>query len=350
MKPVVSIIVPVYNMEARLARCVESLLAQDHSQLEILLVDDGSTDGSGSLCDAFARLDSRVTVLHQSNGGLSAARNAGMQLASGEYISFVDSDDWVESEFISGLVGSISGSDLAVCGVKIDYAHPASSHEVKPLVRDRVTLAASICALDEVGLLNYVWNKLYRRDIISRAGLRFQLDGAPGEDLLFNCAYLRHVSDIAILRRSLYHYMREGQLGLAGRYDPDLDKKVMQFNSERSSLYKFYSLTSMSDLRVNAYRFVENVQALVINECKAPDKSCTSVASRLDALRRDGEVRSQVMLYVPRSPMDRVFLFNYTALHPRLGALFYLSLLALRGRLPRVYSMLRLKFMYRGTA
>ena len=94
----ISVIVPVYNVESYLARCVDSILAQTYQNLEIILVNDGSRDASGSICDAYAQKDSRITVIHKENGGLSSARNAGIDAASGEYLTFVDSDDWIEPQ------------------------------------------------------------------------------------------------------------------------------------------------------------------------------------------------------------------------------------------------------------
>ena len=99
MKPQISVIVPVYKVERYLRRCVQSILNQTHSNLEVILVDDGSPDGSGALCDEFAKQDSRVQVIHKDNGGLSDARNAGLSIARGEYVTFVDSDDWIDSCF-----------------------------------------------------------------------------------------------------------------------------------------------------------------------------------------------------------------------------------------------------------
>ena len=102
-KPLISVIVPVYNVAAWLPRCVDSILAQTYENLEILLVDDGSTDGSGNICEEYAKKDTRIRVLHKENGGLSSARNAGLDAAAGAYIGFVDSDDWIAPEMYAEL-------------------------------------------------------------------------------------------------------------------------------------------------------------------------------------------------------------------------------------------------------
>lgn len=142
----VSVIVPVHNVEAYLVRCVNSLLAQTHRSLEILLVDDGSTDGSGAICDLYAGMDSRVRVLHQANGGLSAARNRGLDEMSGEYVTFVDSDDWVSPIYVETLLGFAicEGAQAVACHfVRTTTDVVAShyeSHQSRVLTPDEVAV------------------------------------------------------------------------------------------------------------------------------------------------------------------------------------------------------------------
>ena len=118
MKPQISVIVPVYKVERYLRRCVQSILNQTHSNLEVILVDDGSPDGSGALCDEFAKQDSRVQVIHKDNGGLSDARNAGLSIARGDYVTFVDSDDWIEPDAYEAMLALAeeSGAQLVCAG------------------------------------------------------------------------------------------------------------------------------------------------------------------------------------------------------------------------------------------
>ena len=110
--PVISVIIPVYKVEAYLERCLRSVLAQSHSELEIILVDDGSPDECPALCDQWTQRDSRIRVIHKENGGLSSARNAGLAVCRGEYISFVDSDDWIEPGMLSYLLGLLERLSL----------------------------------------------------------------------------------------------------------------------------------------------------------------------------------------------------------------------------------------------
>lgn len=130
MSPEVSIIVPVYNIEPYLTDCVESLIGQSFADIEIVLVDDGSTDSSGYLCDSLAARDPRILTIHKSNGGLSSARNAGIRVASGRYVTFVDGDDWVDLGMIEGMldVAHSTGAGIVIAGFRRVHNHGAAAH------------------------------------------------------------------------------------------------------------------------------------------------------------------------------------------------------------------------------
>jgi raffinose-raffinose alpha-galactotransferase len=119
MKPLVSVIIPVFNVEQYIERCVESVINQEYKNIEIILVDDGSTDQSGMLCDELATKDERIHVIHKKNGGLSSARNSGLEHASGEWVTFIDSDDWVTEDYVSGMYNTaeMSKADVVIGGV-----------------------------------------------------------------------------------------------------------------------------------------------------------------------------------------------------------------------------------------
>ena len=129
--PIISVIVPVYNVEPWLRECVDSILGQTLRDLELILVDDGSPDSCGAICDEYARADSRVRVIHKKNGGLSSARNAALDIAAGEYVAFIDSDDWIHPEMLETMVSKLrqTDSDMAICGVEsvfMDGSRPIS--------------------------------------------------------------------------------------------------------------------------------------------------------------------------------------------------------------------------------
>jgi glycosyltransferase involved in cell wall biosynthesis len=170
MTNLVSVIVPVYNVEKYVSRCVDSLLKQSYLNVEIVLVDDGSTDNSGLICDEYAKKDKRVKVIHRNNGGLSAARNVGIKKSLGEYLAFVDGDDYVSNDFVSFLMKLLTqnGGDVAQCGHFIQYSEKRkveknSNHET--IVLNRVQAIESLCYNGEYDVT--AWNKLYKRSVFN---------------------------------------------------------------------------------------------------------------------------------------------------------------------------------------
>lgn len=202
----ISVIVPVYRVEAYLPRCLDSILAQSYSNLEVILVDDGSPDQSGEICDEYARRDKRIRVIHQINQGVSAARNAGLAVATGEWIGFVDGDDWIDPEMYEYLHELVSKyhSSFAQCGFFLEY--PSESKKV-------YTADSVICIkLKEHSCLQLLykyfsyssWCKLFRRSDIFR--LQFDLKYPIEEDLLFNLNFLSQCGEIVIGSKAGYHY------------------------------------------------------------------------------------------------------------------------------------------------
>lgn len=204
----VSIIVPIYKVEKYLPRCIDSLLRQTYPDFELILVDDGSPDGCGAICDRYAQLDSRIRVLHKSNGGLSDARNAGMALATGEYLAFVDSDDWVADHYLEQLYRSLleTGADICECSI----LHTAKESEHAP-VTDQISThifetEAALAELIRDGVFHqYVWNKLYRRTVVE--GISFE-KGKTNEDEFWTYQVFGKAKKIARLHLPLYFYFQ----------------------------------------------------------------------------------------------------------------------------------------------
>ena len=163
----ISVIVPVYKVEPWLGECVDSILGQTFRDFELILVDDGSPDNCPAICDEYARADSRVRVIHKENGGLSSARNAGLDMARGEYISFVDSDDWIHPEMLETMVSKLrqTDSDMAICGVESVYTDGASpvAHPLTDAVLSQEEMVDNLAT--QAWYYIVAWNKVYRRKI-----------------------------------------------------------------------------------------------------------------------------------------------------------------------------------------
>ncbi len=168
MNDLISIIVPAYNVEKYLDRCVESIVQQTYKNLEIILVDDGSPDNCPQMCDLWVEKDKRIKVIHKQNGGLSDARNAGLALAKGEYIAFVDSDDWIEKQFIEIIFSMIKSNDCSVAGCNYRKAHEKLPDAIDKecTVKKFESQEIMPAVIDEV-IKQVVWNKIYEKDLIS---------------------------------------------------------------------------------------------------------------------------------------------------------------------------------------
>lgn len=205
--PLVSIIVPVYLVEKELPRCVESLLSQSYSRVEILLIDDGSPDESGAICERYAAADSRVLVFHQSNAGVSAARNRGLSLASGEYICFVDADDEVEENYVRSFVDGLGPEvDLVFQGI-CEIRNGKTLCKVPPRkLFKQGELTEAIALINKQSMFGYVCNKLYRRSIVIEHGMCFRPDISLSEDRIFALEYMLHVRRMQLVDTCAYRY------------------------------------------------------------------------------------------------------------------------------------------------
>ena len=204
----ISVIVPIYKVEPYLDRCVQSIVEQTYQNLEIILVDDGSPDNCPAMCDAWAAKDSRIKVIHKENGGLSDARNAGMDVATGNLISFLDSDDWIEPEFIARLYDAMkkSGAQIAECATDyVDEADKVLRLRNAADISEIGRIEALRRLIQEDGIYQTVWNKLYRREVID--GIPFAV-GKLHEDEFWTYQVLDRIEKLALVSEPLYHYLQ----------------------------------------------------------------------------------------------------------------------------------------------
>lgn len=222
---IISVIVPVYRAENTLRRCVDSICQQSFQDMEILLIDDGSPDTSGKICDELAQRDSRIQVLHKKNGGVSSARNSGINLAKGKYLQFVDCDDYLPLDYCQALMDAQEeyGNDT-FCWTSLQVVSENGSVEQTKFsyAQEKVSLAerSDVLKFSARYVLNSPTNKLYHRDIVEKGRLRMDEQLSIAEDLLFNLRYLELAGrcKIAILNHISYYYVRNGQNSLDSGY------------------------------------------------------------------------------------------------------------------------------------
>ncbi len=221
MSELISIIVPVYNAEKYLDQCVESLMAQTYGNLEIILINDGSKDASAQMCDAYAAKDERIVVIHKQNGGVSAARNDGLEKAHGEYVMFVDSDDFIRPTIVERMYSALCErqADLCICG----HVVVTQTEEKSGPVFDDAFLSGDKEIAEFVNN-NYLsplvappWARLLKRALVSR----FKQGMALGEDMLFNMEYFGQAKSMVLICENLYCYrVFENSGSLSGRFMP----------------------------------------------------------------------------------------------------------------------------------
>ncbi|WP_455667110.1 glycosyltransferase family 2 protein [Phocaeicola sp.] len=241
-QPKVSIIIPVYNASSTLLRCVDSVIHQSYTDIEILLVNDGSTDNSASLCNELVSQDSRIKVLHKCNGGVSSARNSGLNHATGEWITFVDSDDWLELEFLSNLIVYSEDYSLIVAGFKrlgdkVDESKPDISCAINIVDELHVLWGKT---LDKF-IFWYVWGKLFRLDIIKLNNITFHEEMKYSEDNCFLLEYMSCVNSFMYVAASDYIHLFES--GRSQKYSMDIDIFRRHIEKQERSFEKLESKT-----------------------------------------------------------------------------------------------------------
>ncbi|MBO5172486.1 MAG: glycosyltransferase family 2 protein [Bacteroidaceae bacterium] len=227
--PKISVIVPVYNTEKYLHRCVDSILAQTFSDFELLLINDGSKDKSATICDEYAAKDSRVSVFHKENGGVSSARNLGLDCAKGEWITFVDSDDWLGNKYLENLIINVKRNIELVISFSYSVFKDKigeSKYESKVLNSDEFSL---LFTEYDLSWRTSPWSKLYNNKIIKENKLIFNVNMPIGEDLVFLYEYITCVNKIYISGQSYYYYFADNE--------NTLTKKINSTLVEQECLY-----------------------------------------------------------------------------------------------------------------
>lgn len=271
----VSIIVPVYGVEDYVERLVRSALAQSYTNFELLLVDDGSRDASGEICDRLALEDPRITVFHKENGGAPVARNYAMGQAKGRYYYFADADDWMEPGLLEGLVTLAERHDasLTICGFYIDtYTSDADYvSEVKSLpdgVFDQHQFRRNAYRFFEQNLLFTPWNKLFRRDFVDSRGLLYP--GTFWDDVPFSFSVLRDVDKVANTSLPYYHFIKKRSESETARYREGVFEKNEELHGIFVDLYNHWGIDDDNSKDMIARRYIDR-SFVTLDNIVSPD-------------------------------------------------------------------------------
>ena len=262
MNPTVSIIVPVYNAEATISRCIESIINQEYRDFELLLIDDGSTDSSGTICDRYAAEDSRIRLIHKENTGVSETRNMALDLACGTYLQFLDSDDWITPNATRLFVEEaeryhcdmVISDFYRVVGKRV--AHKGDIDDDCVLTQEE--FSAHMLQNPADFYYGVLWNKLYRRDIVEKYHLRMNPEISWCEDFMFNLEYIRHPEVFYALQVPVYYYVKtKGSLASQGMsISKTIKMKLMVFEYYNNFYKHVLDEEDYEKNRLQVYRFL----------------------------------------------------------------------------------------------
>ena len=305
----VSVIVPIHNAEASLARCVDSVLAQSHGRLDVVLIDDGSTDGSAAISERYAAADPRVRAIRINGEGVGAARNAGLEIARGNCIGFADADDWLDPDMIARLLSAMDDGRIAVCGyVRWEGGEARTPDPTGPIEAHSFETAA-IRVLSDQSYDGFVWNKLFDAEMIRRGGIRFDPDIHFAEDVLFTIRCLIAAGSLRYDPAPLYRYDARGGDTLR-RYNAKRLTELVAWDRARDLLAPFLpdALPAIRTRRMEASAYLLRL--------------AVDAGDRQGARRLRAEIRNGIWEFLrsSSSPFLRKLRICAIALSPRLGA------------------------------
>lgn len=320
-----SVVVAVYNIRPYLERCARSLMGQTHRRLQIILVDDGSTDGSGELCDRLAEEDSRILVIHKENGGLSDARNAGIERAEGKYITFADGDDWVDPDMYEQMLAAARQFDAPLCVCRYKQIRKTETIDLSTpravLFEGQEALESFLLEQDEYAIQNAAWNKLYLRSLMGE--LRFP-KGKYYEDIVYTTRLLARSPRTVYLDRAFYNYVleREGSIMGEGIGERIFTDQIPAYE-EKEAFLRGIGRDDLAD--VHRYFFYKRLLNYYIQLGKAPGKKRRSMRGRIRKIILSG-----------REDMERVYACRGARVNEKRRMLIFLKVPALYPVLMRV--------------
>lgn len=265
MNDLISVIVPVYNAEKYLARCLESIINQSYKNLEIILVDDGSIDESYNICKAYSKKDNRIIVIHKKNGGVSCARNAGLDIAKGRWITFVDADDWIDANYCKNMIKIAieQKSDYVCCGYKRIYKEKIELYNFDKKIIEYKPIDFLTKILNVQNGYGFSHMKLIKKDCIDN--IKFDELLKVGEDAMFNILLLKKVNKVVVLNEPLYFYFFNEE-SLVRKFDINYADKYLQ-SVEKMKEY-ILSNYEEKDIIQSLYNYiVYHVLLVCVNYC-----------------------------------------------------------------------------------
>jgi len=346
-KPKISMIVPVYNSEKYLSRCIESILNQTYKNIELILINDGSNDRSGEICDQYARNCNHIVVVHKKNSGVSDARNEGIKLSSGEYLQFVDSDDYIDGNMTEMLVKALQqeSSDLIICGYKIINDTTGQCMLMRYLYKQiSLSFEEMMNIYDDLYLnfhVNPLWNKIYKAKVIKENHIIFDSTIDLGEDLIFNIEVIKRCNRFLLISSCPYNYIQYKGDSLSTKY--------------RSNMYEiqkllFQKIIALYTDRFNYSKQINNLERqysrtiminVVLHSASCSDlRDFKTYIEKMKIIRRDEVLRKSINSLELHSKQEKIIkllfqrnMYSYILIYAK-------ARLFLKNRLPLAFSLL----------
>lgn len=313
IKEKVSIVIPIYNVEKYLEKCVESVVNQTYNKLEIILVNDGSNDSSGILAENLAKLDKRIKVFTKKNGGVSSARNFGLEKSTGKYIMFIDPDDYIELNMIENMIylAEENGSDMVICGYYFENHYKTiksninidqfAVNYIEAEYRNIIEMKKNMVDIWDTSLMYNVWNKIYRKDLIIENNIKFS-DKKMGEDLEFNINYLNICTSMYITSKCFYHYIREREGAATQNYVKNWFEIRLKENDNLKKFFAYYGIMDENGREYLSRRFVERTLGCIENEFNYKNiKSKTEKMNEIKKIINNRELQEALKYMKPKS-------------------------------------------------
>ena len=289
LEPLVSVIVPVYNSGKYLDKCIESLLSQTYYNIEVLLIDDGSTDNSNLICTQYSKIDNRNIVYTKSNGGVASSRNTGLNYASGQFLMFCDSDDWVSKDWVEKMVRAMMLSPT--CSLVINVNAPKKMATKSIIDNDWYNVFLE----KQIGV---VWNKVFSADIIKKYHIRFKDGLSYGEDKIFVVEYLIAVKErierlsFRIVEANLYYHCDENKMSLSKQYT---DRSAF-LELEAGKMKEFGETYGLDKESIMQYLEIKKDISIIENmHCVLGESRLLELYPRMKAIMRSDKFRQAIM-------------------------------------------------------
>jgi len=315
MNKLISIIIPVYNLEDYLEDCFNSILAQNYSNYEVIIVNDGSNDSSEDICKRFTAIDSRFKYFRQAKAGVSTARNNGIHQSRGEYIVFMDADDTIAANHLTNLL-NYSENDIVFTGFTIVELNKRLQRNIQLSLNGTFELNEHIILqISKAGLFGSTWNKLFKKEIISRYNIYFNPDISFREDLIFTFDYIRHCRKIGISSACTYYYQLREKSLIHSRIQFDsykcmineLTKRISELNN--TSLKNYYSPIITTDINISLISLFLQKKEKKIQIEYLHDIKNNPFYQPIGRLRKKDKYLTRIIKYIPSHIL--IFLLKY---------------------------------------